>query len=90
MEYLVEFLIRFAPDESTKILFNKGKEHTYSSDMLIDYLPDAIQNFADMICEKQRENCVDDSILNYCREYNSFTIDLDSIRNAKQPKIDEL
>ena len=60
------------------------------TDFILLKFPEALQNFADVICEKQRENCADDSVLNYCREYNSYTIDIDSIRNAKQPKIDEL
>jgi hypothetical protein len=58
---------------------------------MLDKFPEAIQNFADQICEKQRKSCIDSATDWYyksnCGDSGSMVY---NIENAEQPKIDEL
>ena len=57
------------------------------------YFPEALQNFADKICEKQRENCYELSEIDY-GSWDGWgdipKLNKESVMRAKQPKIDEL
>lgn len=54
----------------------------YASIPSEQYFMNALQNFADIICEKQRENCADN-----LENGVGYT---DDCINADQPKIDEV
>ena len=91
---LQEFIEAFLPDYKRKKKNFRFKGVSFSD----KYFPEALQNFADRICQKQRENCVD--------YYNNIGIDykkhwtkdieptarqlLFLIINAKQPEIELL
>lgn len=52
-----------------------------------EIFPEALQNFADKICEKQRSNCVTNYAVNVELIFDNA---LKAIKEAEQPKIDEL
>ena len=57
------------------------------------YFPKALANFAEKICEKQRENCVENYKYFETAERLGeaiFEINTKNILNAEQPKIEEL
>ena len=76
---LNEFIEEFLPDYNAKrITYRYGIDN-----FLIDF-PEALNNFTDKICERQRELCArhhDDAFA---------TCVFDAILNAPQPKIDDL
>jgi hypothetical protein len=85
---LNKFLEKFLPEYEQKLEEQRDKTHILSNEGIITmvlpelYLPEALQNFADRICEKQRENCLQSCLHgDYLPDY---------IVNAEQPKIDEL
>jgi len=96
---LNEFLEKFLPDyESKKIIvmfdlaykfpLNDHQRAFLILSMFTKYFTEIIQNFADKLCEKQREICAESFIeapLMLLEEYC-----YNGILNAKQPKIDEL
>ena len=102
---LKEFLEKFLPDfEQKKIiviadfgykcpLTEKENALVYLG-LLTRYLSEIQQNFADKICEKQRGNCAAEAKTQ--RDYLpdsdrlQYNVDVNSICNAKQPKIEEL
>ena len=67
-------------DETAKVIV----EHFFNC----NYFPEALANYTDLICERQRKNCIeayrDNTMLYFRGEYE------DVILNAPQPKIDEL
>ena len=91
---LKDFLEKFLPDYEQKY---KNSWEFYKKDVGIpnlsynefivgfqnEYFTKALQNFADQICEKQRENCAE-TIYNYSK-YAKI-----KVLNSKQPKINEL
>jgi len=90
----IEFTKKFLQDyekkrkqleQGVKAMFNKLEvsEYDFDAGMVSGYFPEALQNFADRICEKQRKNCLD-SFMKECRDT------FDQITNAEQPKTDEL
>jgi len=79
---LNEFLEKFLPENIKDIVFG---ESNCSGDDLIDYFPEALQNFAYKLCEKQRNNCLDA----WLNTVGSYYIP-NNIKKAKQPKIEEL
>jgi len=93
---LREFLNRFLPDfkqkeidfADNKIAFHiRIKAETQA--FYEKYFPEALQNFADKICEQQRENCA----IIYAEEVLSgdgLPILAYNIINAEQPEIEEL
>ena len=83
---LEEFIERFLPNYCERLNdFKKGKE-TDPPDYVINVLffPEALQNFADKICEKQRENCLGACPVEMDKRY------CNDVQNAEQPKIDEI
>ena len=71
---LNDFMIKFLPDEEiTGVLF------------MYEHFPEALQNYTDKICAKQRENCVDV----YCLNDDVCPLEND-IRNSEQPETEEL
>jgi len=70
-----------------------AKINNIESNFIDKYFQEALQNFVDQICKKQREEC-NDLFLNYYDQYDYSSMDYlfrtDQILNAKQPKIDEL
>ena len=82
---LQEFLEKFLPD--CEKIFD-GRSITLMQFCYKNF-PEALQNFIDKICKKQRELCAEEA----CLEWNNGiigVIDKWSIRNAEQPKIEEL
>ena len=92
---LNEFLEKFLPDYHER--FNRykkengykyrlGDESSILSDFNESNFPEALQNFADRICEEQRERC--------CRYAKGLKEDGSLLASdmlfAEQPKIDEL
>jgi len=99
---LNKFLLKFLPDYKEKnndAMYNGmvNAKLSYHEQMRWNekYFPEAIQNFADKICEKQRGNCADayfkqedgNSLYDEILSKNGNEI---IFLNAKQPKIDEL
>jgi len=94
---LKEFLEKFLPDfeskakklgvtiEDTVKLISEDAVKGAVMKSLLDYyyFSEALQNFADRICKKQRENCAN-------TQHISVSIYKEQILNAEQPKIDEL
>jgi len=64
------------------------KDATIFVDRFSELLASDIQNFADRICEKQRENCTDSYVEKYEDQFEEVVHE--AIFNAEQPKIDEL
>jgi len=64
------------------------------SEFIWEYFPDALQNFADRICKKQRENCIDeikDYVVAELENWRVIEVRLGDMQlEFKQPKIDEL
>jgi len=100
---LNEFLEKFLPEIKKKyfLWFNPHFRSHYKDEeidmdfqdcediaFIENYFPEALQNFADRICEKQRENCV--NIASPLKYNGIMGVNYDSIRNAKQPKIEEI
>ena len=79
--YLKEFIEKFLPDYEQKRK-NYTKEHNIFSDTFFacEFFPQALQNFSDKLCSKQRENCFKSAEI----------IDKDVMMSAEQPKIEEL
>jgi DNA-binding protein Fis len=101
---LKEFLEKFLPDFNAKELdftVNELGLHfriKVESDKFYEkYFPEAIQNFADKLCEKQRENCYGE-VLRYpyeiydedMKETNLCEIADIVLHDAEQPEIEEL
>jgi len=70
--------------------FSKSEiaEYDFEAGMVSEYFLEALQNFADRICEKQRENCANQDRWNFINEDKN--IKLISMLDVEQPKIDEL
>ena len=88
---LNKFLERFLPDYREKmikeifeapIFYDTEQKNLWACHTLF---PEALQNYTDLICAKQRENCVDV----YCLNDDICPLEND-IRNAEQPKTEEL
>jgi len=80
---LYDFFSEYLPDFKKKLeamdrIYGKGEKAYYIC--YSTYLNEALQNFANQICKKQRENCAIDF----------YGTAKESIRNAEQPKISEL
>lgn len=55
--------------------------------------PEALKNFADKICEKQRENCLNNACIDELSidgVWVASLVDKSTILDAEQPKIEEL
>ena len=87
---LKEFLEKFCEiqkiDKKFFGMFNDVHSGLVQLDLFKKYFPEAMQNLADKICKKQRENC-----------YNAFPdklgdwlLNRNLILNAEQPKIEDL
>ncbi|MDR1544578.1 MAG: hypothetical protein LBS50_09300, partial [Prevotellaceae bacterium] len=66
---LIEFIEKFAPNSRVKFgkLMQEPNcrlQYEQMAEIYRKYFPEALQNFADRICEAQRENCAD----NYFRQ----------------------
>jgi hypothetical protein len=95
---LDEFLEKFLPDYEGKSIQFFNDNYNLKDDrrnlLLYDrYFSEALQNFADRICEKQRENCIE-SIDKFCccryiEEVEEYIVK-GTIKSCDQPKIDEL
>ena len=98
---IYEFLERFLTDFNEKeidftineigLLFRIKVE---SQKFYEKHFPEALQNFADKICEKQRENCAENTIIEKFKYETLLTEKINHIKevikNAEQPKIEEL
>lgn len=97
-----EFIEKFCP--SYRDRFNSIKEeYKNADDELISALvnlqdkafEEALQNFADKICEKQKEICANDAKCKFnndvfsSRSTSIYSI-MDAILNAQEPKIEDL
>jgi hypothetical protein len=80
-----EFLKKFLPDYEAKKQAYHPDEEFYTGVTFKDkHFPEALQNFADRICEAQKRKC-GDAIMD--SEYGYWIRDCE---NADQPEIDEL
>jgi len=57
---------------------------------LKDLFPEALQNFADQLCQKQRENCITELWKVYFPNLKIQNSAINFLLNAEQPKIEEL
>ena len=100
---LTKFVEKFLPDCSIRYDdFVKNKYDGMLQNLaIIDFVElnfqEALQNFTELICKKQRENCMNDIWYNNLENYipdNLSSIFFDVLENnidsAEQPKIDEL
>jgi len=71
---LQEFFERFLPDDYKKHVESYPQ---FAGDEIIDFFPEAIENFTNQICEKQRKNCAIDF----------YGTAKEAILKAEQPKI---
>ena len=83
---LKEFLKKFLPDYDKKIEEARDSVACTWSLFYETHFPEALQNFADKICERQREKCAREWQFAGKDEITCF----DRILNANQPKIEEL
>jgi hypothetical protein len=91
---LNEFLEKFLPEYEKRhrlYVLNRGNFETEDQrvEFIEDNFPEAIQNFADRICEKQREICAEYYSNNVPYEQKENWM-YNNILESKQPKIDEL
>jgi len=93
---LTEFIEKFLPDyEAKKIIvmcdlaykspINDQQRAILILSMFTKYFTEIMQNFADQLCERQRENCWGEYDW-YCSPHENSKL----ILNAEQPKIEEL
>ena len=90
---LQEFMEKFYPDYENRVKQLREYQKTLIGSALDtsilteikELFPEALQNFADKICEKQRGNCEQAQ-----HSYMDCTERAVSILNAEQPKIEEL
>ena len=83
-DFFMDFLRDYEQNRNISLQLERLKKDKYL-DFISSYFSETLQNFADKICEAQRENC----IIN-CKEANDHLTYLNGINNAKQPKINEL
>ena len=77
---LNEFIKTYIPDSDKNFAKNKNGY----LDFVEKYFPEAIQKFADRICEKQRFNCGRIALNRLTNKQSA------EVSNAEQPKIDEI
>jgi hypothetical protein len=102
---LREFLEKFLPDyeakrkpienEVNKSFKNSGINPAFKerhiTDAMLQYFPEALQNFANLLCEKQREKCAG-AMSVILDETGTMLMDFDFYRicDAEQPKLEDL
>ena len=89
---LQEFFEKYLPDYEGKLRKIEEFYQKFYPELIVDmtsfyyrHFPEALQNYTNLICEKQRENCADN--------YNDYEFDefiYNNILRASQPKIEEL
>jgi hypothetical protein len=98
---LIEFLEKFLPDCGTKIEKEVANAPAFWDEdarrlwAYYELFPEALQNFAGRVCEKQRENCAD---AYFRQDYGNSLHDErlsgegneDIFLDSEQPKIEEL
>jgi len=57
-EFLVKFLSDYDKKRNVILQLERMKIGLYF-DFISEHFPEALQNYTDRICEKQRENCID-------------------------------
>jgi hypothetical protein len=96
---LQEFLERFAPYQHCLNITVNQDVITIFGQGGIDpnyQFSEALQRFTDVICERQRENCANDAVLDWNDfddenpNFEDIDVDDGSIYWAEQPKIEEL
>jgi hypothetical protein len=90
---LSDFMVKFLPDYRKRYeASNPYRLRSWESDFIEENFPEALQNFADMICERQRKNCNDEAAaVEYMTSiYKKPEIAVSNVLSAIQPKIDEL
>jgi len=82
---LQEFLEKFLPEKYGK--WNNGIGNGFStySEWAFHFFPEALANYTNRICKKQRENCYEA----FC-SYKDVTQNTVDILNAKQPEMEEI
>lgn len=95
-----QFIEKFCPDYKDR--FNSiREEYRNADDEIISALvglqdkafEEALQNFTNKICEKQRMECAESASIVWIDVFNfsaGYRIDVNSILNAEQPKIEDL
>jgi len=96
---LNEFLEKFLGNDKLSYFkkLNKKLDNTYDAREALQLVYDmqghfyeALQNYTDRICEKQRENCTIVSKYYVNSVNTTFDNFLKEMRNAEQPKIEEI
>ena len=90
MEYK-EFIRKFVPDVENR-LYKWSTTSRDENNFCALVFSEALDNFADLICEKQRGNCID-AVINVDDVPDEFNIHVkhcQAIEKAPQPKINEL
>ena len=84
---LKEFIKKFAGCQMHEVEVGDTAFDLYGK-----FFPEALQNFADKICEKQKEDCVAAAVKSIIKNGGKFTYitQRDSIVESPQPKIEEL
>ena len=86
---LSKFLEKFLPDYHNRYFSAIYNEEIVELQFYVQNFPEALQSFADKICEKQRKNCWKPMIKGVTDEkYANFLFD--EVLNAEQPKIEDL
>ena len=90
---LNEFFLKFLPNFQLRLMKAKSKQHEWTAEQEAKWVAnnydEALQNFVDRICQKQREYCgIFASSFDVIRE----DIDIESaiIEHSLQPEITEL
>jgi hypothetical protein len=80
-----DFMRKFLPDYKRRHEeYNPARFKSWDVDFIEENFPEALQDFADRICEKQRVHCTSEKCV-IDGEYNDLLI-----KYAEQPKIEEL
>ena len=90
---LNEFLEKFLPDYEQKEIDAKITRISERVFFIEKIFPEALQNFADHICEKQKSICAD-AVEVDCGSWDGWGdkpyFNYEDVLEAEQPKIDEL
>jgi hypothetical protein len=80
-----DFIRKFLPDCKRRYEeYNPARFKSWDVDFIEENFPEALQNFADRICEAQRRKC-GEAIMD-----SNYGYEIRDCENAKQPKIGEL
>ena len=87
---LNELFDRFLPDFHIRIATAKTEHREWTAEQEANFIanvfPEAMQNYTDKVCKKQRGICAD-IVAGFLKDQTKLTI---MVADAEQPKIEEL